>query len=647
MSTVFEMLKKQLETLDADGRDQLGTLLVALFVGALATLARVMVHRRNRWWLNMCLVHGVIALYWWNQCHLNEPNNRWLTTVHSAICWKYSNGKYQQILWWGGDSERFWVNVLVWLAVLGNVVPAYATGNEAGRHMTHVKRRACNPLVNHIIAGILCVCFPYFVVTWKVEILVPVAVIFDLYHQITIHRLIANHDGIWVLRAVSMSLAITKWIVILNMWSSEPWNMLDQIFIMSTGFLGTRAYGALAFLAYYAGLGDIKTAQWYSIGLMTASMMIFGRFWGLYRITFWLTIVNCSAMHYHQMWKKFINLRPHFVGLTAVLTVIVTHSGIVASLLFTIVWSFGNFILPHFNRFRPAPKTDFTPSVTPAVRMLREMSGRLSARLRKAFTPGGSHKPSWNSTRRLSFSSRARLTPMTNRLSRSMSKDFASLLTPLERQLSVPENEMLLTFSSVSNLGSPRVLLPLKVGKSISQISQASTATDLRTPDLDTWDTEYDLPDLKLPTWRQDKQDYAEEIASLKAMIRDLQEKVSMKDAKSTDSDDANPAQKNTLSVDFLAVKSRASQHCSESALDKLVELESTSSARDSQLSSKSDLSSPEAEPRSSSGRRLIKIGGDSTPALEPRSSAGRRILKGMGRGVTKMLTAVKSTRSS
>jgi len=250
----------------------------------MATAARVAVKRQDRWWFNMLIVHGTIFAYWWNRCHLSvaELESPWLKTIHGGLCWRTSTGDFQRILFWGGDTERFWLNVLVWLAVLGNVVPAYATGNEAARHMRHIKKKKCNPMIHHIIAGILCVCGPYFVYTYRMAVLIPVAVAFDVYHQITIHRLISNHDGIWALRAVSMSLAIVKWIVVLNMYSADPWNMLDQIFVLSTGFLGTRAYGALALIAYWLGLGDIKTAEWYSIGLMTADIMI---------IVFWSAVI--------------------------------------------------------------------------------------------------------------------------------------------------------------------------------------------------------------------------------------------------------------------------------------------------------------------------------------------------------------------
>jgi len=145
--------------LDDDAKDQIGTLLVGILVGLMATGARVAVRRQNRWWFIMILFHGAIFAYWWNSCHLNESKTPWLSTIHGGLCWKDTKGQFQQILFWGGDWERWWVNVLVWLAVLANVVPAYATGNEASRHMTHVKRKKCNPLLNHIIAGILLFAF--------------------------------------------------------------------------------------------------------------------------------------------------------------------------------------------------------------------------------------------------------------------------------------------------------------------------------------------------------------------------------------------------------------------------------------------------------------------------------------------------------
>lgn len=99
------------------------------------------------------------------------------------------------------------------------------------------------------------------------------------------------------------------------------------------------------------------------------------------------------------MWKKFLHLRPHFVGMTIILTVIVAHSGIFSSLLFTVVWSFGNFILPHFNRFRPAPMTALTPTVTPAFKLMREISGTLSTRLGQLSTRSSRLAQSLLSTR--------------------------------------------------------------------------------------------------------------------------------------------------------------------------------------------------------------------------------------------------------
>merc|ERR1719510_1790199 len=107
---------------------------------------------------------------------------------------------------------------------------------------------------------------------------------------------------------------------------------------------------------------------------MTAQLVIMGRVWGQMRFAFWLTVVNCAAMYFHQMWKKWLHLRLQFVGSAAVLTMIVVHSGKFAGFLFTIGWMLANFLVPHFNRFRPRPKTPkrmsswtyaTSPTVTP------------------------------------------------------------------------------------------------------------------------------------------------------------------------------------------------------------------------------------------------------------------------------------------
>lgn len=538
MSKVFEEYLAALGV-DNDAMDQVGTLLVALLVGVLGTLSRVAVIRKNRWWFNMIMFHGAITVYWWNNCHLNQAANPWLQTIHGGLCWKGTDGKFQQIAFWGGDRERLWTNVLVWLAVLGNVVPAYAKGNEAGRHMTHVKKRACNPLINHIIAGILCVCFPYFVWLFHGEkVMMLIAICFDIYHQITIHRLIANHDGIWVLRACSMSLAITKWIVILNMYTTDPWNMLDQIFILSTGFLGTRAYGALAFIAYYCGLGDIKSAEWYSIGLMTADVMIMGRMWGQMRVAFWLTIVNCAAMHYHQMWKKWIHLRPHFVGMAAITTVIVCHAGVIASLLFTIVYCFSYFMLPHFNRLRPAPPTLYTPTVTPAYKMIKNISGTLSARLKKLSARG---------SRRSGFS--------LSTLNRDVSRKF------LDSQLSIHKMDRCLstrsncsTISEMAPLKTPRDSLTMNASR--RNLLNSWTTEETETTDFE---TEYECPKgsrtnliPEAPLWKmqrhtsglsgQEQKALAKEMKELRAKIKELEANMSSPQLSPKDEkEDSNP----------------------------------------------------------------------------------------------------------
>merc|ERR1719510_2593963 len=90
---------------------------------------------------------------------------------------------------------------------------------------------------------------------------------------------------------------------------------------------------------------------------MTAQLVIMGRVGGQMRFAFWLTVVNCAAMYFHQMWKKWLHLRVQFVGSAAVLTMIVVHSGKFAGILFTIGFMLSNFLVPHFNRFRPRPKT--------------------------------------------------------------------------------------------------------------------------------------------------------------------------------------------------------------------------------------------------------------------------------------------------
>merc|ERR1719326_488979 len=93
-----------------------------------------------------------------------------------------------------GNVERWFMFIAALLGIGVNVVPKYWKGEEAVRHMVHVKKRKImNPLLFHIIFGILTVVFggALSLAPAKVQndkLMLALLFFFDFGHQISIHR---------------------------------------------------------------------------------------------------------------------------------------------------------------------------------------------------------------------------------------------------------------------------------------------------------------------------------------------------------------------------------------------------------------------------------------------------------------------------
>jgi len=173
--------------------------------------------------------------------------------------------------------------------------------------------------------------------------------IFDVGHQISIHRLLKNHDGIWTLRAGNMQLAIMKWIVLLRVEDKQT--MIDMVFFQSCGFLGTRVFVTLVYILMYFGVPTkLIEEDWYSIGLVWAQFWIYVRFWDVAAPVVWLSIVSCSALYFHQLWRKNLHLRNLFVVANCIAMALALNLSKYLSLAFTIVYWCSFFWLPGFKR---------------------------------------------------------------------------------------------------------------------------------------------------------------------------------------------------------------------------------------------------------------------------------------------------------
>jgi len=239
------------------------------------------------------------------------------------------------------------------------VVPKYWKGDEAVRHMVHVKKKKImNPLLFHIIFGILTVVMGAIMSVappgvQNSKLWLGLLAFSDIGHQISIHRLLKNHDGIWTLRPGNMQLAIMKWIVLLRVGDRQT--MIDMVFFQSCGFLGTRILTTFVYIGMYFGIPTaLFEENWYSIGLMGAQFWIYARFWEAAAPVAWISIISSSALYYHQLWRNYLNFRDAFVFINCVAMTFALSLPNDLSLAFTLAYWSIFFFVPGFKR-QPLP----------------------------------------------------------------------------------------------------------------------------------------------------------------------------------------------------------------------------------------------------------------------------------------------------
>merc|ERR1712013_387013 len=301
---------------------------------------------------NGILMQGIIIAYWWQWCGPQEAPAPWLQDVHNASCYNTPVAKWTSI-------ERYIWSVGAILGMCINVIPKYVKGDEATRHLHHLHNgKIMNPILAHIIAGILTLFASGGAVLWcdvtgrwpTMKMLYAVYFM-DFLHQITIHRLLRNHDGVWFLRAGNQVAAIGKMIFMLNMVNNQP-AQLDSMFLASCGFLGTRIWTGALLLLTWVGLGApaIAYEYWYSFGVLLSQFFAAFRSWPMYKVMMWACLVNCATMYFHQLWKPVFQYRNLFVFSVVCLATVASALPPTTSKLFTLGFATCCFLVPHFKR---------------------------------------------------------------------------------------------------------------------------------------------------------------------------------------------------------------------------------------------------------------------------------------------------------
>lgn len=322
----------------------------ASVIGVSSTVTRMCTDTKNDWWIWMVLIQGFCFYYATMQCDEGADTRLQLPDAihHSFCCVDCELEGYS-------NTER-WIMMFAALIGIGaNVVPKYWKGDEAVRHMVHVKKRKIvNPLLFHIVFGILTVVFGGALSLASPEVqndnvMFALLFFFDAGHQISIHRLLKNHDGIWTLRCGNMQLAIMKMICLLRVQDRQT--MIDLVFFQSCGFLGTRVFVTIVYILMYFGVPTyLFEENWYSIGLSGAQFWIYARMWPAAGPTVWLSIVASSALYFHQLWREHLHLRNVFVALNCVAMAFALSLAKWPSLIFTMVYWCTFFWLPGFKR---------------------------------------------------------------------------------------------------------------------------------------------------------------------------------------------------------------------------------------------------------------------------------------------------------
>jgi hypothetical protein len=254
-----------------------------------------------------------------------------------------------------GYYERGALLALCTFGVFGDVIPKYIRRESASRHLEKRNSPGGNPMLFiHIITGAFTVLFTgaagMFGGLERNSVAMFVLVIVDLVHQLSIVRMVKNHDGVFALRIGNFVGALLKYITILNIETHTPY-MVDILFIQNYGFMGTRLAGTLSALhAMWTKDGDSWIFErFYSIGLLAAHSHVILRLPQFAEV--WLIICPfIGYFYYHELWPREFKLQ-FLLGNIVVAIVGFTFFGTYLQLACIAAYNFWTFRYPIFYRF--------------------------------------------------------------------------------------------------------------------------------------------------------------------------------------------------------------------------------------------------------------------------------------------------------
>lgn len=330
---------------------------LALVSVCLLTIIRDYCPTRNQWvWLSL-LIHGGLLAYFANNCAplngITEPSR---SAIHDVVCG--NTGGYKISEW--GTVERVITLLLCFGAVGINVIPKYRKRDLAERHVARIRQseRAgamSNPLLFHIITGILTVLGSGMAAQYGrfTDALLVALVLFDIGHQLSIYRLIPNHDGIWTLRCGNVNLAIVKFIACLRLFE-DPQAKIDLVFMYSAGFMFTRVFNFAFGFAHVMWLPKEAWMHeyWYSLGLSGAQFWVMFRTASFSMPAFWFSCIVTSVLYYHKLWD--VAHRNYLTAINCALFVLSFYAtGYTTQVGLCVAYYYlAGFRLPHYHRHR-------------------------------------------------------------------------------------------------------------------------------------------------------------------------------------------------------------------------------------------------------------------------------------------------------
>jgi len=270
--------------------------------GLINTLRTKVPHISTTTWFQLMFLGMFGAIFGYSQYFCGTEMMPLGQEIHEGMCC-HNCSKFSM-----GDLDRKIHVALAFLGVFGNVVPKYAKKDEADRHLAAMKANPfTNTLIVHIISGIATVLGAGLFGVFGFEKLIPVFTFGSIVHDLSIHGLLPNHDGIFAIRVGNFALAAMKTIVVCNV--ADPIQRADLLFFLAFGFMGTRIACTVVYILQAVSFpASLIDEYWYSFGLSTAQFYIYSRMWSSFNIPLFMAAVCTTALYYHKRWRADLHI---------------------------------------------------------------------------------------------------------------------------------------------------------------------------------------------------------------------------------------------------------------------------------------------------------------------------------------------------